>query len=261
LQYIAVDAAGNQSAVGSQAYTINTTTVPGPTATAPASKLANGQLAATTNATPVTLSWSATAATGSTVAKYELQRSTDNGTTFVAITLPSALTTSITQSLAPGNYIFRVRATDSAGRIGNWARGASFNVAVTDSSNTTAIVYTASFATVTQTGAVGGTVRSSSTTNATAKFTVTSTPGARGITFVASKTPSSGKALIYVDGATTATATIDLYSAGTQVRQAVFTIPVSSATSTHSILVKVAGTKNAASTGTRVDVDAFVVLK
>ncbi|MCU1218818.1 MAG: hypothetical protein JWN42_15 [Candidatus Angelobacter sp.] len=90
------------------------------------------------------------------------------------------------------------------------------------------------------------------TANATAKFTVTSTPGVHSISLVASKNPTSGKAFVFVDGSSTAAATIDLYSATTQMRQVVFTIAVSPSTSTHSLLVKVAGTKNAASTGTRV---------
>ncbi|HEV7522248.1 MAG TPA: chitobiase/beta-hexosaminidase C-terminal domain-containing protein [Candidatus Angelobacter sp.] len=260
LQYIAVDAAGNASGVGSQSYTINTA-ANGPTSTAPASKFVAGQIGATGNTVPVNLTWSATAAAGVTISKYELQRSTDNGATFAAVTLASATATNLTQSLAPGNYIFRVRATDNAGGVGNWAQAASLNVGLTDSTATTAIAYTASFVSTTQTGAVGGTVRSSSTANATAKFTVTSTPGVRSISLVASKTPTSGKAFVFVDGSSTAAATIDLYSATTQMRQVVFTIAVSPSTGTHSLLVKVAGTKNAASTGTRVDMDAFTTLR
>jgi hypothetical protein len=259
LKYIGMDVAGNQSAVGSQTYVIQAGAAP--VTTAPASKFVAGQLVATTNATPVGLQWSATAATGATVSKYELQRSTDGGTTFAAVTLPTLTTTSVTQSLAPGSYIYRVRATDSAGRVGAFATAAAFSVAVTDSSNTAAIAYTASFTSATQTGAVGGTIRSSSTTSATAKFTVTSTPGVRAISLISPKSTSSGKASIFVDGSTTAAATVDLFATATQLRQVAVTLTVNPAVTTHSILVKVTGTRNTASTGTRIDVDAFATLK
>ena len=125
IRYLAVDAAGNSSS-GSLLYTIATSTQ-GPAATAPVPSIVDHSTLTTTTV-PVTLRWSATAgAGGSAVKAYELQQSTDRGTTWTPITLPTALTTSIVRNIVPSrttSYLFRVRATDGAGRVGAFAAGA-----------------------------------------------------------------------------------------------------------------------------------------
>jgi hypothetical protein len=67
-----------------------------------------------------------------------------------------------------------------------------------------------------------------------------------------------GKATVSVDGVVVQT--IDLYSSTTLPRKIVFSrsnLPADS----HTITVQVLGSKRAASSGTRVDVDAFVALR
>src|SRR6185312_6778207 len=84
LRYLAVDLAGN-AASGALLYTIIS---PAPSATAPVPSIVL-HATLTTTTVPVTLTWSAAAsADGSAVARYELQQSTDGGTTWTAIALP-----------------------------------------------------------------------------------------------------------------------------------------------------------------------------
>jgi hypothetical protein len=71
------------------------------------------------------------------------------------------------------------------------------------------------------------------------------------------KGPDRGKAEVWIDGVKAAT--VDLYSSSAQPRKMVFTKNWDSADS-HTLEIRATGTKNAASSGTRIDVDAFVVL-
>ena len=76
--------------------------------------------------------------------------------------------------------------------------------------------------------------------------------------WVASTGANRGKAEVWVDGVKTQT--VDLYSSSAQPRKMVFT-KAWSTSANHTVEVRALGTKNAASTGTRVDVDAFVALR
>ncbi len=67
-----------------------------------------------------------------------------------------------------------------------------------------------------------------------------------------------GKATVWVDGVKAKT--VDLYSPKAQPRRVVFTKTWASS-GNHTLEVRVLGTKRAASTGKRVDVDAFVALR
>lgn len=69
------------------------------------------------------------------------------------------------------------------------------------------------------------------------------------------KDKNRGKAGVYVDGMKEAT--VDLYSAANGPRQVVFR-KAFAASGSHTVEVRVLGTKNASATGTRVDIDAFV---
>ena len=68
-----------------------------------------------------------------------------------------------------------------------------------------------------------------------------------------------GKADVYLDG--TRVATVDLYSASGQTRKVVFSRAGLDPSVSHTLEVRALGTKNAASKGKRVDVDAFVILR
>jgi hypothetical protein len=80
----------------------------------------------------------------------------------------------------------------------------------------------------------------------------------RSVAWVATKGPNRGKAEVWVDGRKQKT--VDLYSPSSEPRKMVFA--KSWATSgEHTLRIRVLGTKDAASGGTRVDVDAFVALR
>jgi hypothetical protein len=96
----------------------------------------------------------------------------------------------------------------------------------------------------------GGTWRNSSTVNNTASFAFTGTA----VTWVSSKGTSRGIAAVTIDGVSKGT--VDLYSSATGTYVKTFAGLTNAA---HTIVIKVTGTKNAASTATSVIVDAFTV--
>jgi hypothetical protein len=63
---------------------------------------------------------------------------------------------------------------------------------------------------------------------------------------------------VWLDGVKVAT--VDLYSSSEQPRKMVFTKNDLDSSQAHTLEVRVLGTKRTESSGTRVDVDAFVVL-
>jgi hypothetical protein len=98
--------------------------------------------------------------------------------------------------------------------------------------------------------ASGGTYRASPTKGATATFKFSGT----GITWVTRKGPSQGIATVTIDGKNKGN--VDLYAATSQS----FSQSYSGLTSTkHTIVIKVTGTKDAASGNTNIAVDAFIV--
>jgi hypothetical protein len=223
---------------------VPTTTVPTKTLLAPNTL--------TTSTVPVRLAWTG-ADSGSGIGHYEMQLSHAAGA-FAAVTLSSPTATTATVFMSPGNNQVRVRAVDNAGNAGAWATTAVFNVGVPSEASPT---YTGTWTTSTLTGAFGGSVKFATAAGATAKLTFSGTS----VAFVTTKGPNRGIAQIFIDGATTPTATVDLYAATQAVRQLVFATNGLSTTTTHTITVRVTGTKNAASTSTRVDVDGYVDLK
>jgi bacillopeptidase F len=101
--------------------------------------------------------------------------------------------------------------------------------------------------------ASGGGYRAASTAGATATFAETGSTATASVALMTFKGPNMGRAAITVDGVSKGT--IDLYAAGSPSR-ATFTFSATSATA-HSVVVRVLGTKNAASSGTQVRVDGF----
>jgi hypothetical protein len=77
------------------------------------------------------------------------------------------------------------------------------------------------------------------------------------VAWIAPKGPEGGKARVYVDGVLVKT--VDLYSSSEKPRLAVFAQAV--APGSHTVEVRALGTRNSLSGGTRVDVDAFFVLR
>jgi hypothetical protein len=248
-------------------YYVTTVTVDetAPVAKAPAHSLsATSSLgtSTTTDSVPVKLTWSATDNTGgSGIASYQLQQSVDGGA-YTTVTLPSAATTNISPSLTPTKtYRFRVAAKDKAGNASAWSYGPSFKVNAYQESSSS-IVDTGTWTTSALSGAYGGSVQYASASGRNATFTVPA--GTKNVEWVTTKASDRGQAQVWLDGiqldgnsSLTGTQPFELYSSSTQLRRAVFSKAVDSAT-THKLEVRVLGQKNTSSTGTRVDIDAFV---
>ena len=98
---------------------------------------------------------------------------------------------------------------------------------------------------------LGGSTSSNSVAGSTATFTFSGSY----VAWVTEKDPSHGQTVVSIDGV--ATPSIDNYNAASKTRRVMFvrTLPPG----THTIALKVLATKNPAATGTRTDVDTFIV--
>jgi chitobiase/beta-hexosaminidase-like protein/Big-like domain-containing protein len=246
LKFLAVDEAGNGSAVATEAYTIappGDTTAPS-VAAPDARPLAGSQLGAT-GTVKVRVAWSGSDA-GSGVAGYELQQRTGTGE---FQTVSSGLAATADRTLQVGTtYQFRTRATDAAGNQTGWRTGPAFRVRLSES-NQQAVRYSAGWTWAKPAGASGGSVRYATAAGATATFTFTGTSMA----WVAPTGPQAGRAEVWVDGARAAT--VDLRTATARPRQLVFATGWAT-TGVHTVQVKVLGTAGRP----RVDVDGFVAM-
>jgi hypothetical protein len=227
-----------------------------PTETAPVHTLAADRLLGTT-AIPVRLAWWAFDI--GTVAKYELQESNDGGATFTDVPLPTALTRTKIVYLDPGanRYQFKTRATDGAGNVSAWVAGPVFTVSAFQESSP-AISYKGTWHTEPLSRAYGGSVSHTRTAFRAATFSVPA--GTRNLAWIAPTTPARGQADVFLDGDRLAdrVATVDLYSPTVKNRTIAFKEKDLSPLTSHTLKVRVLGTKNASSTSARVDIDAFV---
>jgi len=127
-----------------------------------------------------------------------------------------------------------------------------FTVGVTQQKPSATLTYRGRWSRASGSGFDGGAVRSArSAASATLRFTGIS------VALVSTLGPDCGKVRLLVDGI--GVATVDLYSLAPVYRQIVFSMPL--APGPHTLTVKVLGTRNPASTGTRADIDAFLVLR
>jgi hypothetical protein len=207
-----------------------------------------------TNAITCKISWSASDDSG--VAGYEFRQSV-NGSPFEDVSLPSATATNKTRQLQPGSTSqFRVRATDSVGNIDDWVYGTEHPYLVdTHHENSSATVYAGTWTQQASASAYGGGVKSSSIKGSVAQHSFTG----RNVAWVTTKGPNMGEALVSVDGEVVGT--FNLYHSTIQPRKMVSSKSGLDPDIPHTIAVQVVGTKHSASSGTRVDVDAFVVLR
>jgi hypothetical protein len=249
----ATDAAGNTGGQSSAlSFTIDTKA---PVATAPVHSYAvpsRVASASSTSTVPVQLTWSGTDS-GSGIDKYELQQSLDRGT-FAPVTSPTS--SSLSQQLKPGTtlYKFQVRAEDKAGNASVFVAGQEFKVTTYQETPTSTVSYPAgTWSTQSVADAYGGSLRYASAKGAKAIFSVPA--GTKNVAWVALKASNRGKADVYLDGSFQKT--VDLYSASPLARQLVFSKDVSPTTS-HKLEVRVLGTNQSASSGKRVDIDAFL---
>jgi trimeric autotransporter adhesin len=197
----------------------------------------------------IRVSWDASA-DPSGIDRYELQRRKGTGV-WVNIALATATSISANAAVAPGSaYRFRVRATDGAGNTGQWTTTASATLRARQE-NSSRISYSSGFRRAALSGASGGYVRYASLSQRWARLSFSGTS----VAWVTTLAPRRGIAQIWLDGAKVAT--IDLYAVSSQKRRVTWASVV--APGTHTLEVRITGTKRAAASGTRVDVDAFLV--
>jgi hypothetical protein len=195
---------------------------------------------------PVRTRWGGCDADG--VAGYQAQRSI-NGGAWTSITLPSATTTTLVQSLSIGStYRYRVRARDTLGVYGSWRYGPTFRPLATDQASS-AVTWGGSWATASTTSAFKGSLRYSNSANAWSSYTF----NGASVAWVAYRGPTRGSAKVYLDGVYQGT--VSLYASTTAARPIIYAFNWS-ATGTHTIKVVVVGTAG----HPRVDVDAFILL-
>jgi hypothetical protein len=206
-----------------------------------------------TSTVPMTLVWAAASDAQPGKVRYELRmRAGTAGPVPVTQADPEA--TSMSVALKPGTYRFEVRAVDRAGNTGPWRTAPAATVLGVVQETSSSVAYTGRFTRNPLTGSAGGFVRSTGVAGRSASLKVT----ARSLAFVSTKGPSRGKAQVWVDGVKVAT--IDLYAATRKPGIVVWSRSWKS-TETHRLRIVVTGTKRSASTSTRVDVDAFLVLR
>jgi Tol biopolymer transport system component len=248
-QVQATDSSGNVDATPAErTWTVDATA---PVVKAPTRNLVAGSVIGNSTV-PVNLTWSATDAT-SGVARYQLQQSI-NGGAFTDVALPSEKTATITPSLEAGKtYQYQVRAQDQAGNWSTWKAGPTFAVDLRQEGHQ-AITYTGAWTLQSSPTASGGYLKYATASGSKAKFSF----AAKHVAWVTSTGSNRGKAEVWVDGVKVTT--IDLYAATAQPRKMVFTKTWSTSAS-HRVEIRALGTKNASSSGKRVDVDAFVALR
>lgn len=227
-------------------YTMNQLPATG----APVQSLRLGVLGTTT--VPVLVSWTSSDPDGDALAAYQLQESL-NGGTFTTVTLPTPTANGIVRDLTPGNQQrYRVYATDEALATGPFTSGPNLSLSAfqeTAPQITFSGIWTASA----QSGAFGGGVKFATVAGAQATFHF----AGRSVAWVSTRGANRGIAVILLDG--TQVATIDLYASTTQPRRIVWAANQLSS-GAHTLQIRVTGTKNGASTGRRVELDAIVQL-
>jgi hypothetical protein len=185
---------------------------------------------------------------GSGIASFEVARSVDAGA-YATVSLATTATSLYTK-LSPGHtYRFRVRSRDAAGNVSAWVESLLLKPTLVQESST-AIAYRGTWYGTQASGYSGGAARSTTSSTASASYTVTG----RGIALVATQAASRGKLKVYVDGLYVRT--VDLYRSSASYRALVFTQMFSSY-GTHTIRLVGIGTSGRP----RVDLDAFAVIR
>jgi hypothetical protein len=212
----------------------------------------------TVSTAPVRVSWKATDPMG--VARTVL-RHREASSPWEELPLSPAWASTATVDLVPDTgamHRFRPRAVDG---LGNPSTGPEARGRVQDVEDTTVFEGGSGVAWVGAWTAVGGgaytrgTDRHSSNKGARATLILEDVAG---VAWVSHRGRGNGRAIVLVDGVRVAT--IDLYSSSPQRRVVVFSTRFADG-GDHRVEVRVAGTHHAASTGSRVDLDAFLVLR
>jgi len=156
-------------------------------------------------------------------------------------------------------YQFRATATDALGNTSAPILSPAYHVSLSDD-NSGAPKFSGSWSTqknnAQSAGAYGNTIHSATAPQAGKTNTVTFTFTGTEVALLAGVGPDRGQVSIAVDGR--AAQIVDLYAPSAQQAMLVGTVS-GLAAGTHTVTVNVLTTRNAASSGTRVDVDGFVV--
>ena len=209
-------------------------------------------------ANALTVNVASSAADPSGVASMQLDVSTDGGRTWGVLKTSTSgqIAATLTESVGV-TYQFRASAIDTLGNASAPVASAVNHLSVIDDTAGTVRVagsWSADKNSPATAGAYGNTLRFATAPQAgkpnTATFTFTGTE----VALLSTLGPDRGQVTLSVDGG--AAKTIDLYAPAQQ-KAAIVATAAGLANATHTVTISVLGTRNAASTGTRVDVDAF----
>jgi len=243
------DGAGNRSnSASASVELVEPPDTSPPTVSLPAAEfVAPRPLASTAR---VLVSWPA-ATDASGIAGYQLQFKRNSGS-WKTVSLPSPTATSVELGLVPARYYrFRLRATDTAGNTSAFVKTPRARL-VRAQEKSTAVSYSGGgWKRVSLSGASGGYVRRSLTGGSRATYSFSGTS----VAFVSTLGPNRGIAELWLDGSPVGT--VDLYAPTLQKARVMWADGL--AAGSHTLQVRVTGTKNPAATKTRVDVDAFLV--
>ncbi|HXD20797.1 MAG TPA: hypothetical protein VN654_27490 [Vicinamibacterales bacterium] len=230
-----------------------------PAVTAPVMTLVNNTtLNVSTGSLTVNVAASATDASG--IASMQLDMSTDAGHTWTALKTSATGQVATTLTFVQGpTYQFRATATDKQGNASAPVTSPVYRTAVTDD-NAGTPRFSGSWSSQRNSpitvGAFASTIHEATAPSPGKTNTVTFTFTGTEVALIAAVGPDRGQVSISVDGKPAQL--VDLYA--TRQQQATVVGAASGlGAGTHTVTVNVLGSRNAASTGTRVDVDAFVV--
>jgi hypothetical protein len=219
-----------------------------PTVTAPAATVRAGAALSGTSI-PLHVKWSGADTGGSGIARFEVQRSANGGTTWTSVS--TTLTTAATDVTVPssGTIRFRVRAVDGARNVGAWVAGPNLTPRLVQQSSSS-VRYRAAWTATSSSKLSGGSAKFARAAGASATYVFTG----RSIALVATTAPTRGRAKVYVNGVLVAT--IDLWSATTRYRPVVWQRSWTTSAS-RTVRIVVVGTAGRP----RVDLDALVTLR
>ena len=214
-----------------------------PAATAPVQVFYNGTSGATTGNARV--SWGGTDTGGTGIGTYKLQVSV-NGGAYSTITSATTATSTTRTLKVNSTYRFRVSATDRGGNVGSYAYGPTFKI-VRFQNTSTSVHYSGSWKTSSNSSALGGSHKYTSTAGASVSYT----GSLRNVAWIATKTSSSGSAQVWIDGVLAGT--INLRSSSTGYKKLVYHRDFGTL-GTHTIQIRSLG-------GGRVYFDALTILR
>jgi hypothetical protein len=245
----AIDAAGNESAVASRSFTVDTNP---PTVTAPVQSLVLNTQLTSSSSVPVRVGWSGSDdRTSQSNLKFDLNKRTYQSGAWGAWSsiLTNTSLRATTPFLTPGQKAqYEARSKDQAGNASAFKAGAGFTPKLLQE---TAATYTGTWATQAQSDASGGSVKTSSQAGATATFAFTSKSAA--VVMPERSTLGSVKICLDPGTASESCSTVDLSPAsGLGARMIVFARNALSTVQHHVKVTVVSG---------RADLDALAVLQ